>query len=135
MTVKWSATVRNALLDAWEAAIGASAIVQIRTGPAPLNCAAADTGTLLVEFVLGADWASPAASGVKSLSGLPLTEEAVATGTAGHYRIKNSAGTTCHEQGTVSSTGGPGDMILDDATIDVGQEVQIVAWSKTAPGA
>lgn len=135
MTVQWSTTLRNALLDQWESTIGTSAIVQIRSGSAPENCAAADSGTLLAEFDLASDWASAASGGSKSLAGLPVETTAVASGEAGHYRIKDSTGATCHEQGSVSSTGGPGDMILDDTSIDSGQAVQITAWAKVAPGA
>jgi hypothetical protein len=135
MAVQWSDAVRNALLDQWEATIGTSARVQIRTGAPPANCAAADSGTLLAEFSLASDWASAAASGSKALSGLPVSVSASAGGTAGHYRIKNSAGSTTHEQGTITATGGGGDMEIDNTSITNGQTVRITAFTKTAPGA
>ena len=47
MTLQYSAAVRNAKLDAVETAIGASAILKIRSGAVPANCAAADAGTVL----------------------------------------------------------------------------------------
>ena len=134
MSVKWSTSLRNAVLDAWETAIGTSAKVQIRTGSAPANCAAADSGTLLAEFSLSSDWAGAASAGAKSLSGTP-SATASAAGTAGHYRIKDSAGTTCHEQGEVTASGGGGDLEIDNASIDAGQTVNITSWVKTAPGA
>lgn len=134
MTVQWSTALRNALLDAWEAAIGVSAKVQIRTGPAPANCAAADSGTLLAEFSLVSDWAAPAASGAKSLNGTP-TANAIASGDAAHYRIKDSSGVTCHEQGRVTVTGGGGDLTVDIVSVSSGQPLRITAWAKTAPGA
>lgn len=135
MTVQWSTTVRNAVVDAWESAIGISAKVEIRTGAQPENAVAAAAGTLLVSFTLAADWASAGVDGVKALTGLPITASAVALGEAGHYRITDSAGATCHEQGSVTVTGGGGDMTVDNASIAVGQSVQITAWIKTAPGA
>jgi|ERR1043166_125203 hypothetical protein len=135
MTVQYGTTMRNALLDQWETTIGTGAKVYIRTGSPPANCAAADTGTLLVEFDLGSDWAANAGSGAKTLNSLPVSATAVAGGTAGHYRIKDSAGTTCHEQGTVTATGGGGDATIDNTSITSGQSVQITGWTKTAPGA
>lgn len=135
MTVQWSDAVRNGVLDAWETQIGTSARIQLRSGAAPENCAAADTGTLIAEFTLGSDWASNASGGVKALSGLPLSINAAAGGTLGHYRIKNSAGAVCHEQGTITATGGGGDMTVDNPSVNAGQQVQITAFSKTAPGA
>ncbi len=33
-------------------------------------------------------------------------------GTVGHYEIMDSTGTVCHEQGTVTATGGGGDMTV-----------------------
>lgn len=135
MTVQWSTSLRNALLDAWETAIGTSAKVYIRTGSPPANCAAADSGDLLAEFDLASDWAAAASGGSKGLNNLPLEETAIASGTAGHYRIKDSAGTTCHEQGTVTASGDGGDMILDGLSVSLGQTLRITAWTKTAPGA
>lgn len=135
MTVQWSAVVRNAVVDAWESAIGTSAKVEIRTGAQPANTAAAAAGTLLATFALAPDWAAAGSAGVKTLTGLPITVTAVALGDAGHYRVTDSAGATCHEQGSITVTGGDGDMTVDNASIAVGQSVQITAWSKTAPGA
>jgi hypothetical protein len=41
MALQYSVTVRNARLDVVESTIGVSAILKIRTGAAPANCAAA----------------------------------------------------------------------------------------------
>lgn len=135
MTVQWSASVRNALLDAWEAAIGVSAKIEIRTGAQPATTATAASGTLLATFALAADWASNASAGTKSFSSLPVSATASAAGTAGHYRITDNAGTTCHEQGSITATGGGGDLTVDNTSIANAQSVQITGWSKTAPGA
>ena len=135
MTVQNSEAVRNAYGDAWEAAIGTSAKVQFRTGAAPASCAAASIGTLLVEFSLGSDWSPAASGGVKQLGSVPIAGTATGTGTAGHYRIFDSAGTTCHEQGTITATGGGGDVTIDNVNIAIGQGVNITGWTKTMPGA
>lgn len=135
MTVQRSTAVRNARLDAIETTIGTSAKVQIRTGAQPANCAAAASGTLLVEFALGSDWAAAASGGSKAFNSTPVIGTASGTGTAGHYRIVDSAGTTCHEQGSVTSTGGGGDVIIDNTSITSGQTVNITGWTVTEPGA
>lgn len=131
MTVQYSTTVRNAVLDAWETTIGTAAIIEIRTGAQPANCAAASTGTLLVTYTLASDWATAASGGSKSLANLPLTTTAVATGTAAHYRLFASDGTTCHDQGSVTATGGGGDMTIDNASIASSQTVNITAFTKS----
>lgn len=135
MTIQFSVAVRNAMLDAIETTMGTSAKLQMWTGTPPANCAAAATGTKLVEISLASDWAAAATNGSKSLSSLPLVTTGLANGTAGYYRFTNSAGTTCHEQGTVTAAGGGGDIIVDNPVMVSGQEVQVVAFTKTAPGA
>lgn len=134
MPLQFSTSVRNAMLDAIEAAIGASAKLQIRTGAPPANAAGADTGTLLVEFALSSDWAAAAASGVKAFNAVTTTA-AVGAGTAGHFRIKDNSGATTHWQGTVTLTGGGGDLAIDNTSITVGQNVSVTSWTLTAPGA
>ena len=134
MPIQYSTAVRNAMLDAFESTTGTSARLRILTGSAPANCAAAQTGTLLVEITLPSDWMSAASGGVKALLGT-WQGTASAAGTAGYYRILDSAGTTCHEQGTVTATGGGGDMTLDNTSIASGQTVTITTFSRTAPNA
>lgn len=136
MTVQNSEAVRNAELDARETAIGTAPVLEIRTGAPPATTASADTGTLLVSITLPSDWMAAAATGSKAKSGT-WQATAAATGTAGHYRIKQGA--TCHEQGTVSqraADGGTGDMKLDQATADIvaGQTVTVntFTWSRAA---
>lgn len=135
MSRQYATSLRNTWLDNWEAAIGSSAKIYFRTGAPPANCAAADTGTLLVEFDLVTDWAGDASAGAKTLNGLQLSANAVADGVVGHYRIKDSSGTTCYEQGTVTATGGGGDVTIQSTTITNGHEQRISAWTITAPGA
>ena len=139
MTVQWSTTVRNGVLDEWQTAIGVSAILEVWSGSIPANCAAASTGTKLLHYALASNWASPASAGSKSLSNLPLTTTGLSgagAGTnAGYYRIFASDGVTCHEQGTITVTGGGGDMTLDNISIANGQTVNVNSFSKSAPGA
>ena len=134
MTIQLSTAVRNAMLDAIETATGTSAILKIRTGAQPANCAAADSGTVLATVNLAADWAAAASGGTKAWSGLPVSDlSADATGTAAHFRLYASDGTTCHEQGTVTITGGGGDMTVDSTSFTAAQVFNITAFTWTAP--
>jgi len=136
MALQFSTTFRNALLDQLETTVGTSAVIQIFTGAAPANCGTADSGTKLIEFDLASDWAAAASGGSKALNSTPITgTTAVATGTAGYFRIKDSTKTTCHVQGSITATGGGGDATMDNTSITSGQEVDISSWTLTAPGA
>ena len=101
MSVQLSTAVRNAMLDAIETTAGTSAIMKIRSGAAPANCAAADSGTVLATLNLPSDWLAAASSGAKAKSGTWEDTSADASGTAAHFRIYASDGTTCHLQGKI----------------------------------
>lgn len=134
MTIYWSESLRNGVLDAIETTIGTSPKVRIYAGSVPADTSAGIGGaTLLVEFSLASDWMGNATAGAKTFSGVPLSETAVATGVASFYRIYKSDGSTCMEQGTVASSGG--DMDIDNTSISGGQTVRITSWKKTAPHA
>lgn len=131
MPVQFSVAVRNARLDAIETAVGASAVLRIRSGSVPANVAAADSGTVLATLNLPSDWMAAAASGSKALSGTWSDTSADAGGTAAHFRVYASDGTTCHLQGTITATGGGGDMTLDSVSITAGQTVTVTSFTLT----
>lgn len=135
MAFQFSTSARNAALDAIETAIGTSAVLKIRSGSAPATVATADSGTVLATLSLPSDWLAAASSGSKSKSGTWEDTSADATGTAAHFRIYASDGTTAHIQGTVTATGGGGDMQLDNTSIASGQAVTITSFTLTAGGA
>lgn len=135
MAVQLSVSVRNAMLDAIETTIGASAILRIRTGAAPANCATADSGTVVATLNLPADYLAAAASGSKAKSGTWEDTSADATGTAAHWRLYDTAGTTCHAQGTVTATGGGGDLTVDSTSFTAGQSFTITSWTFSAGNA
>ena len=130
MAVQLSTTVRNARLDTIESTIGTAPLLRMYTGSLPANCATAASGTKLVEITCPADWMANASSGSKSLSGT-WSVAAVATGTAGYFRIYDSGGTNCHVQGTITATGGGGDMTLDNTSITSGQTVTVTSFTLT----
>ena len=131
MTVQLSEAVRNAKLDVVETTIGASPILEIRSGAPPANCAAADTGTVLATINGPADWMAAASGGSKAKSGTWQDLSADATGTAAHFRLKDSGGTTCHMQGTVTGTGGGGDIEVDNVSFATGQPFTITSFTWT----
>ena len=131
MTVQLSTTVRNARLDAVETAIGTSAILKIRSGSQPSDCSQADTGTVLATLTLPSDWMAAASGGTKDLSGTWQDSSADATGTAAHFRICDSGGSTCHVQGSVTATGGGGDMTVASTSLVATQTVTITSFSLT----
>jgi hypothetical protein len=131
MAVQLSIVARNARLDAIESTVGVSPKLRLYSGAQPANCAAAASGTLLREMTLPADWANAAANGSKALLGTWTDNSVGVAGTAGHYRLYDSAGTTCHEQGSVTITGGGGDLALDNNVIAQSQVITITTWTKT----
>lgn len=135
MALQLSTAVRNALLDAIETAIGASAVMKIRTGSAPADCAAADSGTVIATINLPSDWMAASSGGTKALSGTWSDASADAAGTAAHFRIYATDGTTCHMQGTITATGGGGDLTLDSVTVAETEPVTITGFTLTAPNA
>lgn len=134
MAQQYADDVRNAMLDAIETVIGVSAILEIRSLAQPANCAAADAGTLLASLTLPVDWMGAAASGVKSMLGTWEDLSADATGTAAHFRIKTSGG-VCKWQGSVTATGGGGDLTVVSTSFALGQAFTITSFTLTMGGA
>lgn len=137
MSLQLGVSVRNAMLDAIESTIGTSAILKIRSGSVPANCAAADSGTVLATMSLDSDWMAAAASGAKAKAGTweDASADAGAPTNAGHFRIYDSGGSTCHMQGTITATGGGGDLTLDNISITAGQDIVITSFTLNAGNA
>ncbi len=126
-------SVANAMLDAWETAIGVDPILRLRSGAPPANLAAAATGTVIATFQLPTDWMGAAAARSKSKSGTWQDLGADNAGTIGHYEIVASNGTTRLEQGTVTATGGGGDMTVDNTVVAAGQQITVTAFTRSMP--
>ena len=131
MALQFSVAVRNARLDAIETQIGVSAVLKIRTGAAPADCATADSGSVLATVSLPSDWMAAASSGSKAKLGTWQDGSADATGTAGHFRVYDSGGTVCGIQGTVTLTGGGGDMTVDNTSFATGQVFTVTSFTLT----
>ena len=131
MAIQLSAAVRNARLDAIETAVGTSAVLRIRSGAVPATVATADAGTVLATLNLPSDWMAAASGGSKALSGSWTDASADNTGTAAHFRLYASDGTTAHLQGTVTVTGGGGDMTVDSVSFTSGQAFTVTSFTLT----
>lgn len=135
MSVKLSATARTAMADAIVTAVGTSAVIKIYTGAQPANVAAAATGTVLAQLTGNASQFGTTASGVLTVSAITQDSSADNTGTAGWVRVFKSDGTTAVIDGTVTATGGGGELELTTTSIVTGQPVSISSLSFTMPGA
>lgn len=131
MALQLSVSTRNARLDSIESTISTGPILTIRTGAQPADCATANSGTVLATLTLPSDWMAAASGGSKALSGTWQDTSADATGTAAHFRIHDSTATTCHIQGSVTLTGGGGDMTLDNTSIAAAQSITITSFTLT----
>jgi hypothetical protein len=128
MAVQLSVAARNGRLDAIETAVGTAAKLELRTGAQEANCAAAATGTLLATLALPSDWMAAASGGTKALAGT-WSGTGSAAGTAAHFRITDTAGTTCHMIGTVGTSGA--DLNLDNNVIAISQTINITSFTLT----
>lgn len=132
MPLQYSVDVRNARLDAIEDTIGAGPVLRILSGIMPADCAAAETGTVLAEIPLPADWMQAASGGVKVRDGIWTLASADASGTAAYFRIYDPTITTCHMQGECTDTAGAGPLKLSSTAITMGEPVTIATFSLTA---
>jgi hypothetical protein len=73
-----------------------------------------------------------ASGGSKTKLGTWQDISANASGTIGHFRLKDSTGVTTHMQG---SAGTSGDLVTDSATTTAGQTVTVNTFTLNAPGA
>jgi hypothetical protein len=129
MAIQHSTTTRNRLRDGYVAAFPSGSSLVIRTGT-PAGVGGAAGGSALANITLPAT-PFTSGTGAVTLSGT-WSASASGTGTAGHYRLTNG---TDIEEGTVTATGGGGDLTLDNTSIASGQTVTISSWTRTMPAA
>lgn len=128
MALTYSTAIANARLDAVESTIGTSAILKFRSGAPPATVATASSGTVLATLNLPSDWMAAASARSKAKSGTWEDTSADATGIIGHFEITASDGTTVGMRGTVTATGGGGDMTVDNTSITAGQAISVTSF-------
>lgn len=109
--------------------IGPNSTLEIRSGSKPATPEDTATGTLLVTIPITGSFAS---SGGVLTAADSASANPVASGTAGHFRLKQSGGTAVLD-GTVTATEGGGDMTLGTTTITVGTVVDLGVHAITVP--
>ena len=118
--MKFGVTLNNALLNQIETTVGTAPKFRFLTGPPEATPATAQSGTLIAEIALPSDWLNAASAEQKTRLGV-WAVQAVAAGEVGHFRITNTAGTTCHILGSVTATGGGGDLEMPDTVVPLGK--------------
>jgi hypothetical protein len=106
--------------------------IKIYTGTQPTTANDAVAGTLLATVTLADPAFGASSTGVATLSGTPLSGSGVAVGTAGWARFADSTGATVMD-GSVTATGGGGQIELATTSISTGVTVQITGGTVTMP--
>lgn len=133
MATQYSVAARNANMAQLNTSIGINAQIIIYSGAVPANVGTAATGTLLVQFAGNATQFGTVAGPVLTASAVAGVN-ATAAGVAGYYRINTSAAAAV-TQGTITGTGGGGDMILTNTSIAAAQACTFTSLTITASGA
>ena len=124
MAITTNDTLANAMLDGLDSAFN-SGTLTIRTGSAP-GAGNTATGTVLATVTLPADAFAAASSRTKAKSGTWEDTSADNTGTAAHFRLVGGSNII---EGTVTATGGGGDMTVDNVSFASGQAFTITSFS------
>lgn len=113
--------------------------LRIYSGSKPATANLAPTGTLLVEITLPADAFAAVANGAMAKNGTWSDASANATGTAGWFRLSAASdddtldGNFARLDGTVTATGGGGDLTVDSTSITAAQSYTQNSFTITAP--
>lgn len=128
-----STVARNAMIDALVDLIdgGAGAgTLTIRTGTAPAATTDADTGTLLATLTFSDPAFGAGSSGTATASSITQDSSIDATGTAAHFRIKDSNAVVI-AQGTVGTSGA--DINFNSVSFVSGGTCSISSLTMTQP--
>ena len=122
--LKYSNGTRDAQQQGLITYAGSGSIIRLYDGTQPANAnTAISTQTLLVELTIAGGFGTDS-NGTITL-GSVTSGTAVASGTAGFFRIVKSDGTTVVMDGSVGTSGA--DMNLNTTTVASGQTVSITA--------
>ena len=126
MALTHSTAVRNTLADAIDAAVNGG------SGDAQGDLIIMTSGDVEVATILlSATAFGAASSGTITLAGTPLSDSSATGGTAALFKFQNLSNTEIF-RGTVTSTGGGGDIELSSTTIGAGDTVTITSFTYSA---
>jgi hypothetical protein len=134
VSLQYSVALRNAQLAAVLATLGASAHLEFYTGTPPADCSVAASGSLLANIALPATWLGAPAAGSVAMAGA-WAGAITGTGTVGYWRLYDSTGTVCGAQGTVTATGGGGDITVGSTAFAAGMTYSQTTFTITAGNA
>ncbi len=130
MAYSVTAARRNAMLDNLTATLDGGSL-RIYDGTPPANAdASLGSNTLLAQLTLNATAFAAASGGTATANAITADSSADATGTATFFRLLTS-GATVVLQGTVSATGGGGDLQLGTTSITTGLTVSVSSLTIT----
>ena len=129
MAISITAAAANSLAAALATAVGSAGTIEIRSGSKPATPETAASGTLLVTVSISGSFSASSGS---ITAADPASASPAAGGTAGYFRLKTSGGTAILD-GTVTATGGGGDLQLGSTTITTGVNVDLGVPSFTMP--
>lgn len=137
MGLRLATSARNASVqgigDLFDAHATLPGKIKVYTGSQPANPNTAATGTLLATFTLADPAFDAPASGTRALDATPVLEDVGdADGIAGWFRgLDGGDNAVC--DGTVTATGGGGNLELNTINISIGLIVRITGGSMTQP--
>ena len=129
MALTVAAASAHAMGAALATNIGSSATIKIYSGTKPATPETTASGTLLVTVTISGSFSDT--GGVLTAAD-PASASPAASGTAGYFRLATSGGTAVLD-GTVTATGGGGDMTLGSTTISTGVNVDLGVPTITVP--
>lgn len=136
MTIRLPVATRNAAANAVADLVDAgsgSGLLRIYTGTQPASADLAPTGTLLATFTMNDPAFGTVGSGTATLIVTPaISTTGVAAGNATWFRLLDSAGTTVLD-GSVTESGGGGDLIMSTVTISIGLTLSLTAGTIVMP--
>lgn len=130
MAMRCSVAARNALLDAIASSASGSNL-RIYSGSVGADADTTPGGTLLVDIVLPAPAFNAASGGSMSKNGTWSDASANASGTAGCFRLTSTNSPFYCVDGSVTATGGGGDLQLDTTTIVATGIVTVTSFTLT----
>lgn len=130
MALSFTTTLRNNRADQITAAVGSSGKIRIYDGTPPANVGTALSGNVQVaELPCSSTFASASSGGVLTVNTITndASADASSTGPATFFRVL-TAGNTAVIQGTVSVSGGGGDLQLNTTNIVAAAIVSITSF-------
>lgn len=130
MAMRLAVVVRNKQLDQLRADFD-NGYLRFYTGAMEANPETTEAGTLLAELRLNTTAYPAASGGVATFNSITQDSDADQTGTAAHFRILKSDGTTALMEGDISTSGAA--INLNSTAIQQHATVSVTAFSWTVP--